>query len=443
MAIVSAQTLTMLASFSEFRTNGALPTCTLIQASDGNFYGTTSMNGNGQVGGTIFKMTPNGTLTTLVNLGSASGFTNGYYPYAGLLQVNGGSFYGTTFYGTTIGPADGTIFKMTADGLLTRLDYFVGTNGAYPYANLIQANDGNFYGTTESGGDLSTNSDYNYGTIFKMTPAGVLTTLVNFNYTNGAAPYASLIQASDGNFYGTTASGGTNNSGTIFKMSPAGALTTLVNFNSTNGAAPHASLIQASDGNFYGTTESGGTNNSGTIFKMSPDGTLATLVIFDNTNGAYPYASLIQASDGNFYGTTVSGGPNGAGTIFKMSPIGSLTTLVYLNFGNAYHPQGSLMQANDGNLYGTTEFGDASGTIFKITGLNLLPSFQSITLTNGNVNLAWNSVSNWTYRVQYKINLTDTYWADLPEDVLATNVISSKTDIAVPTQRFYRLLLLR
>ncbi|MGH7954292.1 MAG: hypothetical protein ACREFE_20545, partial [Limisphaerales bacterium] len=107
-------------------------------------------------------------------------------------------------------------------------------------------------------------------------------------------------------------------------------------------------------------------------------------------------------------------------------------------------------EGTDGNLYGTTSAGGdlsndygGDGTIFKITGLNLLPAFQSMTLTNGTVNLTWNSVSNWTYRVQYKTNLTDANWTDLPGDVLATNAISSKTDVAVPAQRFYRLILLR
>src|ERR1017187_1114559 len=216
--------------------------------------------------------------------------------------------------------------------------------------------------------------------------------------------------------------------GAIIRVTTNGTLTTLVNFNGTNGVFPYGGLMQASDGNFYGTTS----GNGGTIFRMTPDGMLTTLVRSPLPDGS-PATRLLQASDGNLYGRTKSG-------IFKITLGGILTPLV-THIG---YSQGGLVEGKDGNLYGTTQGGYyGGGTVFKITGLNLLPLFQSITLANGTVNLAWNSVSNWTYRVQYKTSLTDTNWTDLPGDVMATNVISSKTDVAVPTQCFYRLLLLR
>jgi uncharacterized repeat protein (TIGR03803 family) len=184
---------------------------------------------------------------------------------------------------------------------------FNGTDGSFPFAGLVLGSDGNFYGTTYNGGASA------FGTAFKMTPAGVLTTLVSFNNTNGSSPqYAALVQGTNGNLYGTTPYdtipyGGPGN-GTVFSMTSAGLLTTLTVFNSTDGANPYAGLVQGTDGNFYGTTSNGGTNDNGTVFSMTSTGVLTTLVSFNGTNGSNPYAGLLQASDGNFYGTTLSGG---------------------------------------------------------------------------------------------------------------------------------------
>jgi uncharacterized repeat protein (TIGR03803 family) len=175
-------------------------------------------------------------------------------------------------------------------------------------------------------------------------------TLGLFNFTNGAEPVAALMLGNDGNFYGTTQQGGITNStytygmGTVFQMTTNGTLTTLVSFNSTNGATPYAALTLGNDGNFYGTTFWGGITNStysrgmGTVFKMTTNGTLTTLVSFNGTNGGFPEAALTLGSDGNFYGTTYEGGTNdvsdgGMGTVFKMTTNGTLTTLLSFNGG--------------------------------------------------------------------------------------------------------------
>jgi uncharacterized repeat protein (TIGR03803 family) len=172
----------------------------------------------------------------------------------------------------------------------------------YPSAGLVQGSDGSFYGTTAYGGASGK------GTVFQVTPAGVLTKLISFTGANGSHPVAPLVQGSDGNLYGTTAYGGTNgNNGTVFQMTPAGALTTLVSFNGTNGSHPLAGLVQGSDGNFYGTTMRGGANNRGTVFLMTPAGVLTTLVSFSGANGRLPFAALVQGTNGNFYGTTDGG----------------------------------------------------------------------------------------------------------------------------------------
>jgi len=354
LALPPAMTLTTLASFNS--SNGATPGWVgLVQASDGNFYGTT--HGGGDSGyGTIFKTTPAGTLTTLHSFVG----TDGSQPWAGLIQASDGNFYGTTSRGGSADD-DGTVFKVTPAGVLTDLHVFSGTDGLVPESSLVQATDGNFYGTTGGGGTPGN------GTVFKLTPAGTVTTLYNFALTDGNVPYAGLIQASDGNFYGTTGSGGPNGWGTVFKITPAGALTTLYGFGGPDGKYVYGGVIQAKDGNFYGTTVQGGANGFGTVFKLTPAGALTTLHNFTSTDGAQPYAALVQASDGNFYGTTNQGGTNDFGTIFEITPAGKLTTLHNFTGTDGGYPMGALIQATDGNFYGTTSEngGGNSGTVFR------------------------------------------------------------------------------
>jgi len=170
----------------------------------------------------------------------------------------------------------GTIFKMTADGVLTTLVQFDGTNGGHPWAGVIQASDGNFYGTTYWGGDLSVNDTNGYGSVYKMTPDGTLTTLTKFEATNGGHPFAGVVQASDGNFYGTTYYGGNlllnggNGYGTVFQMTPDGTLNTLVAFTDQgDGAQPYAGVIQSRDGAFYGLTSYDGWSGGGTFFRLA------------------------------------------------------------------------------------------------------------------------------------------------------------------------------
>ncbi len=387
--------LTTLVSLQYGATNGFNPSGALVQGGDGNFYGTTQSEDFAGYG-TVFKMTPSGALTTLASF--QYDFTNGYYPNGShpqdaLVQGGDGNFYGTTQTGGL--GNNGTVFKMTPSGTLTTLVSFGFTNGSFPQGGLVQGNDGNFYGTTQYGG--LTNDPYNsYGTIFKITPSGTLTTLVLFNSTNGANPNGGLVQGGDGNFYGTTQNGGGVDppqipGGTVFKMTPSGTLTTLISFAYTNGENPNCGLVQGNDGNFYGTTQNGGTNGWGTVFKMTPTGALTTLASFksyDKINGYNPAAALVLGNDGNFYGTTQNGGPGGRGTIFKMSAEGTFTSLVSLPGDQGYNPTGGLVQGPDGDFYGTTLQGGAKGdygTIFKISPLGKTTTLYSFDLdsTNG------------------------------------------------------------
>jgi len=362
----SAQSFTTLHSFES--TDGAFPYAGLIQATDGNFYGTTSGGGAYDYYGTVFKIAPVGTLTTLHSFNG----TDGSLPLR-LIQATNGNFYGTTEEGGTYG--FGTVFKITPRGTLTTLHSFDSSDGKFPVGGLSQATDGNFYGTTYEGGASG------YGTIFKITPRGTLTTLHSFDgYHDGALPWDRLIQATDGNFYGTTQTGGTYDHGTIFEITAGGTLTTLHSFDFVDGDQAHAGLIQSTDGNLYGTTYGGGADpkcrrplfGCGTVFSMTPEGVLATLHSFDSTDGANPSAGMIQASNVNFYGTTTSGAgwrcKGGCGTVFQITSGGTLTTLHSFSSADGAAPWGELIQAVDGNFYGTTAQGGAYGygTIFRL-----------------------------------------------------------------------------
>jgi uncharacterized repeat protein (TIGR03803 family) len=307
-------------------TDGSLPQAGLSLARDGSFYGATSQGGV-YGNGVVFRINTRGALTTLHSFDYS---TEGVQPFAPPIQGIDGSLYGTTTGG---GPYNaGTVFKMTSDGALTTLYDFEG-DGASPLGTLLQAVNGDLYGTTQQGGS---NGD---GTIFKITTGGTFTSLLNFNFTDGSTPSSGLIQGIDGKLYGTTYQGGANTScedgcGTVYRVSLGGTLTTVYNFNLTDGANPNAALIQGSDGNFYGTTYAGGSSTNcfqgcGTVFKLTPGGTLTTLHSFDFTDGAQPYGSAAQATGGNFYGTTTQGGSDSEGTVFGLSTgLGPFVVLV-------------------------------------------------------------------------------------------------------------------
>ena len=319
--------------------DGELPYAALIQATNGNLYGTTGYGGTnpglyGNGGGTVFKITPSGKLTTLYNFCAQGGCVDGEAPIAGLVQVADGAFYGTTSSGGAYGY--GTVFRITPSGALTTLYSFCAqsgcTDGEDPMAGLVQATNGDLYGTTWLGGAGGANCTQTpgagCGTIFKITPSGKLTTLYDFCSQSGCAdgqgPYAGLIQATNGDLYGTTWGGGAYGYGTIFNIAASGKLTTLYSFSGSDGEGPEAGLIQATDGNLYGTTYGGANGNPmGTVFKITPSGALTTLYSFcaqsGCTDGEVPVAGLGQDTNGTFYGATWGGGAYGYGTVFSLS----------------------------------------------------------------------------------------------------------------------------
>jgi uncharacterized repeat protein (TIGR03803 family) len=311
--------------------------------------------------------------------------TDGEYPWATLVQGRDGNFYGTTQNGgnTACSSGCGTLFKITPNGKLTTFS-FDGANGSQPFAGLVQAANGDFYGVTLTGG-----TD-NAGTVFKITLSGKLTTLFNFNGTDGNGPTGTLIQASDGNFYGTTQGGGPVNQGTVFKITPSGALTTLYTFTGgADGVAPVAGLIQATDGNLYGTTwgDAYQNLNVGTVFKITLGGKLTTVHSFQTTDGANPQGGLVQGTDGNLYGATEEGGTYNYGTVFKMTLGSTLTTLHSFSGGtDGDTPVCTLIQATDGNFYGTAAYDGLYpnfGTVFAITPSGTLTTLHNFDSTDG------------------------------------------------------------
>lgn len=399
---------TSLASFDG--TDGTGPEySSLVQGPDGNFYGITNTGGAGtdcypgEGCGTVFRVTPSGTLTTLYNFCSAPSCDDGDEPATSLVQGSDGNLYGTTERGGVSGW--GVVFAISPAGTLSTVHSFClqpnCADGSWPTGALTLGNDGNFYGTTLHGGAVGACPDNTgCGTVFKITPSGALTTLHSFQgvlANDGAYPRGSLLQGSDGNFYGVTWRGGggvdsrchPTGCGTIFQITPAGAVTTLYSFcpltACADGDFPYAGLIQASDGNFYGMTTYGGNSGCGslgcgTAFRLTPAGALTTLYTFCSqsncADGRTPFGALLQsATDGNLYGTTGDGGahndicPGGCGTLFRLTTAGALTTLHIFSRSDGAEPWGGLVQTSNGNFYGTTYTGGAYnsyGTVFSL-----------------------------------------------------------------------------
>lgn len=292
----------------------------LIQGVDGNLYGVRG-SGSSDYNSTVFRLSPAGESTVLYKGTDFAGLDGN------LIEGTDGSFYGTTArYGTYGG---GTVFTVTPAGALTILHNFMDSEGVYPSARLTQGKDGNFYGTTSLRGTYTTLPGYGpvtaSGTVFRITPAGELTVLhafeplvANGRNDDGGALSADLVLGEDGNFYSTTQQGGANGTGTIFRITPDGMLTTLYSF-SEGGGGQFSGLCEARDGRLYGFTENGGANGQGMLFDVTPDGTLNVLYSFDGSDGSFPTGSLVQGNDGNFYGTTLYGGLYGGGTVYKLA----------------------------------------------------------------------------------------------------------------------------
>ncbi len=298
-------------------------------------------------------------------------FEAGTNPLPDLALGTDGNYYGATGLG---GTADlGTVFRLTPAGVLTTILSFNQVNGSYPEWGLLRGGDGNFYGTTSSSMDGS-------ATVFRITPAGVLTTLAKFDPTTGDRSTGRLVRTSNGTLYGTTEE-------SVFKIPPGGGVTTLARFQGGGNRA--MGLVQGNDGNFYGTTYLGGATGRGSAFKVTPAGTLTKLLDFGIEVGAFPNPGLVQGVDGNFYGTTGDWGAHTRGTAFRFTPSGSLTVLHHFGsggqWGDAVDPNAGLVRGSDGNFYGVTGAGGANnwGAVYKMTPAGAVSVLASFDATNG------------------------------------------------------------
>jgi uncharacterized repeat protein (TIGR03803 family) len=363
-----------------YATDGANPFGNLTLGKDGLLYGMTNIGGVNSYG-TIFKITTAGLFTVIKSFNNS---TDGANPQGQMVQATDGNFYGITRRGGS-GAGFGTIFRMTPAGVYTVVKALTNsaTEGSYCYGSLSLASDGNLYGMTSFGGK------YNYGTIFKVTTAGIYSVLKHLNLlVDGGAPKNNLVQAPDGFLYGMVQGGGTNGNGTIIRISTAGVFSVLRHLKaSTDGGSPYGTLIVGADGLLYGMTSFGGVNIGGTIFKMATNGTSFSVIraLKSTLDGGSGRSDLLLGTDNNFYGLTSDGGSNFlGGTAFKITPAGVYTVLAKFNGGlpgNA--PYENIIQATDYSLYGTTSSGGAFnyGTIFRICGgvYTVLHSFNRST----------------------------------------------------------------
>jgi uncharacterized repeat protein (TIGR03803 family) len=399
---VQAQTdptqLTVIHAFTG--ADGKGPVASLILASDGNLYGTTTYGGTDNLG-TVFRVTPAGIFSIVYSFDGSVGA----YPLVNLIQGTDGSLYGTTANGGASNA--GAIFKMTLAGVATNMYSFsepdnneINADGFGPHGALLQGSDGNFYGTTFGG-------IYGGGTLFKITAAGVLTTLHSFgavdslgNKPDGFNPTAGLTLGSSGNLYGSTFYGGVNQpassgcslggtvegtpavGGTIFSMDPAGSVSTLYSFGalgSMDGSAP-TNLTMMGDGNLYGVAECGGNHGAGVFYMITPAGVLTNIYAFvgdttDSGNG--PIGTLLATTDGTgFYGVAQFGGGGNSGVVYRITTAGALTVLYSFSATNTSNanqdgavPAAGLTRDATGNLYGTTQYGGpaGAGTIFRLS----------------------------------------------------------------------------
>jgi uncharacterized repeat protein (TIGR03803 family) len=330
-------------------------------------------------------------LIGLAALGSSTAADRPINPRGDLLLANDGNFYIATNGGGSAGA--GAIARVTPEGVVTTLHSLAGNSaeGATPYAKLMQASDGNLYGTTYTAGADSR------GTVFRMSLAGDFATVFSFKSGTGEPflPYGGLVQAADGNLYGTTLRGGTSDKGAIFRLATSGTLTVVHSFNGTDGENPEGTMIVAANGELYGTTLAGGAEGRGTLFRISTSGTYTLIYSFPalgafsaagvaiNTTGANPRAGLLLAADGNFYGTAYQGGASGYGTVFRMTPAGVVSAVHAFSGateGGAF-PLAGVSQDAAGNLFGTTERGGTNnqGSAWRINTSNqfqLLHSFR-------------------------------------------------------------------
>lgn len=389
------------------------PNAAVMEGSDGMLYGTTYGIPGIDYGG-VFRIGKDGSHFQVLHLFAPS---EGYNPSAPLIEATNGVLYGTTTVDST-NNFGGTIFKINKDGSgFAVLHYFTfATNdGGNPFSGLLQASDGELYGTAQAGGTAPFGGD---GVIFRMDLSGSnFIVLHSFTGNDGVSPESALIEGTNGVLYGTAFDGGTNGDGTVFRIDKSGSNFAVIHYftgGANDGFAPFAKLFKGPNGKLYGTTESGGLYNSintgGVAFSMDYNGSNYTVLhnFGSAGDGSTPYSDIVQGPDGLLYSTTFGG--NGAavsGTVFTMNTDGSGYSVV-VSFANTNGANPNpLIVGSDGALYGTTQFrgpgGD--GTVFKLTGI--LPDVLAAPFHLGNGwRVSGHGAANVSYTLLYATNLS-------------------------------------
>jgi len=370
-SFAGAQTFTQIYNF-QGGSDGGSPYATVTRDAAGNLYGTTFSSGDAPTCnypgcGVVYKIDPQGNETPLYTFTGTAG--DGSNPVAGVVEDAKGNFYGTTKYGGTNG--FGTVYEIAPSGAEKVLVSFTGgADGGIPNGGLVIDKAGNLYGTTFNGGSAG------YGTVYKLSASGALSTLYSFPDTaHGMYPNAALLRDNAGDLYGTTQYGGASDRGTVFKLDSAGNETVLYSFSGADGAYPESQLAMDSSGNLYGTTIEGGASNSGTVFRLTPGGAETVLYSFAGSpDGAYPTSGVVLDAAGNIYGTTYHGGSgNGdtAGVVYKLDSAGNETLLYsFQGMYDGMYPMAGLTLSPDGkSVYGTAEMGGTfcCGDVFQVT----------------------------------------------------------------------------
>ncbi len=346
---------------------GGYPSSSLVQASDGNLYGSSSKNG-ATTTALMFRIDASDAFEIVKPLAP----TEALAPLSAFTEGPDGALYAVAEGGGA--HLMGTVIRLDpASTDVTVLHDFDGTDGLQPRAGLLLASDDLLYGAAVGGGDNS------LGTLFRIDTKGTFSKLWDFTGDEGASPNATLTEGSDHFFYGS-ASGGGGGTGTIFRLDPSTGVTSVHDMQAADGNYPIAQLVEFSAGSFYGTADDGGTHLSGTLFQVDTAGALTVLHNFDTASfeGADPHAGVIHASDGDFYGTTENGG-GGNGVIYRLSD-GSVSSAHSLAYWEGSHPPAALIEGADGALYGTAYGGGSPGrgTVFRV----LLGSTPDPTVTS-------------------------------------------------------------
>jgi uncharacterized repeat protein (TIGR03803 family) len=408
-----------IASFEAAQTSGANPFGNLIEARDGKLYGTTYYGGTNDAG-TVFRLNKDGSGLTLLH--SFAGAPDEINPWAGVIEGSDGALYGTTS-ALELNTGAGTVFKLNKDGggylVLHRFTNVF--EGRYPTAALLETSDGALYGTTAGGGIEN-------ATVFKLNKDGSdYAILHHFTGTNGdgAEPWGKLIEATDGRLYNTTFSGGAADRGAVFRIEKSGSnFMVLHSFTTetTDGARPYAAVLEGTDGMLYGTTFFGGSGAGGTVFRMNKEGTSYTILHHFTGiagDGDSPFAALIETPDGSLIGTTYEGGTSEMGTIFKINKDGSDYSVLHRfgeKEGDGACPYAGLIAASDGAFYGATDDG-GEFDFGAICRFSFAPA--AVRIGNPSHNAAGialhltGGAAGQNYSIQSTTNLSSTNWQTL------------------------------